>query len=220
MRAPHHVLAGGLPDVAVWRQCQATRCSSIRPRTKVAKSDWRCILLGVFEQCKRMKSLEINKRTLFWTIFAPRQKEDLAILEQWQLGQPKVNEVKIFLLFLKFMKHPQTKFHAHSIKESQVIKSQKVKMYYQVKIYRCINFSCSTVFSLCRYFIETTTDINMLLHAQLQFCSNNNGFVAISDVIMLFCPLLGDWMLCRIGVVREKCGLTVLVFIMLNPLCI
>jgi len=27
---------------------------------------------------------------------------------------------------------------------------------------------------------------------------------------MLFCPLLDDWILCRIGVVVEKCGLTVL----------
>jgi len=37
--------------------------------------------------------------------------------------------------------------------------------------------------------------------------------LAISDVIMLFCPLLDDGMLCRIGVVDEKCGLTVLVLV-------
>jgi len=42
----------------------------------------------------------------------------------------------------------------------------------------------------------------------LQFC-NNNGLVAISGVIMLFCPLLDDWILCRIGVAGEKCGPTV-----------
>jgi len=30
---------------------------------------------------------------------------------------------------------------------------------------------------------------------------------------MLFCPLLDDGILCRIGVVDEKCGLTVLVLV-------
>jgi len=33
-------------------------------------------------------------------------------------GQPKVNGVKIFLPFLKFMKRSQTKFHAHTMRES------------------------------------------------------------------------------------------------------
>jgi len=47
------------------------------------------------------------------------------------------------------MKRPQTKFHAHTMRESQVIRSK---------------FSCRWVFSLHRYFIEnTTTDIDMLL---------------------------------------------------------
>jgi len=47
-------------------------------------------------------------------------------------------------------------------------------------------------FSLYRYFIETASiDIDMLLQVYLQFC-NNNGFVAISDVIMLLCKLLDD----------------------------
>jgi len=43
----------------------------------------------------------------------------------------------------------------------------------------------------------------------MQFC-DNNGLVSISDVIMLFCPLLDDWILCRIG---EKCCLTILVLV-------
>jgi len=46
------------------------------------------------------------------------------------LGQTKVNKVKIFLPFLKFMKRPQTKFHAHTKRESQVIRSKKVKIYH------------------------------------------------------------------------------------------
>jgi len=50
----------------------------------------------------------------------------------------------------------------------------------------------------------------MFLQVRLQFC-NNSGFIAISDVIMLFYPLLDNLILCMIGVVDEKCGLAVLV---------
>jgi len=64
-------------------------------------------------------------------------------------------------------------------------------------------------FLIHRQFIETaTTDVDMLLQVTLQFC-NNGCFIAISDVIMLFCPLLDDLILCRIGVAGKKCGLTV-----------
>ena len=41
------------------------------------------------------------------------------------LGKPKVNKVKIFLPFSKLMKCPQTKFHAHTMRESQVLRSKK-----------------------------------------------------------------------------------------------
>jgi len=34
------------------------------------------------------------------------------------------------------MKHPQTKFHTHTMRESQVIRSKKVKIYHYVKSYR------------------------------------------------------------------------------------
>jgi len=63
------------------------------------------------------------------------------------------------------MKCPQTKFHAHSMRESQVIRSKKVKIYHQVKICRWVKlFLQHSFFSLYRYFIETTTtDIDMLL---------------------------------------------------------
>ena len=61
--------------------------------------------------------------------------------------------------------------------------------------------TCSIVFTQYRNFFETTTtNICMFL---LQFC-NDNGFAATSDVIMLFCPLLDNWILCRIGVVRQE----------------
>ena len=56
------------------------------------------------------------------------------------------------------MKRPQTKFHAHTMRESQVIRSKKSKFIIWSK------FSCSTVFSLHLYFIKTaTTDSDMLL---------------------------------------------------------
>jgi len=41
----------------------------------------------------------------------------------FSVGQPKVNKIKIFLPFWKFMKRPQTEFHAHTMRESQVIRS-------------------------------------------------------------------------------------------------
>jgi len=62
--------------------------------------------------------------------------------------QPKVNEAKNFLLCLKFMKHPQTKFHAHTMREPQVIKSKKSKFIIRVKVIVGSKFSCSSFFSL------------------------------------------------------------------------
>jgi len=47
-----------------------------------------------------------------------------------RLGQPKVNKVKIFLPFQKFMKRPQTKFHADTMSHFKVIRSKKVKIYH------------------------------------------------------------------------------------------
>jgi len=41
----------------------------------------------------------------------------------------KVNNVKFILPFLKLMKRRQTKFHAHIMRKSQVIRSKKVKIY-------------------------------------------------------------------------------------------
>jgi len=85
------------------------------------------------------------------------------------------------------MKRPQTKFHAHTMRESQVIRSKKSQNSSLGQ-----NFLAAEFISLHRYFIETTTtDIDMLLQVYLQFC-NNSGFVATSGVIMLFCPLLDD----------------------------
>jgi len=47
--------------------------------------------------------------------------------------------------------------------DSQVIRSKKVKIYHQVKLYRWVKL-LQQFFSLHRYFIETTTtDIDMLL---------------------------------------------------------
>jgi len=51
--------------------------------------------------------------------------EDKLKREALSLGQPKVNKVKIFILFKKFMKRPQTKFHAGSMSDSKVIRSKK-----------------------------------------------------------------------------------------------
>jgi len=44
------------------------------------------------------------------------------------------------------MKRPKHKFHAHTMRESQVIKSKKVTIYHKVKIYRWVKISCTTFF--------------------------------------------------------------------------
>jgi len=83
------------------------------------------------------------------------------------------------------MKHPNTKFHAQTMSNSQVIMSKKVNLLLgQVHL--------AAQFFSHQYFIQTTTtDFHMFLQFLVQFY-NYSGFVAISDVIMLFCPLLGN----------------------------
>jgi len=44
------------------------------------------------------------------------------------------------------MKGLQTKFHAQTMTESQVIRSKKSQNLSLAKIYRWVNFSCRTVF--------------------------------------------------------------------------
>ena len=112
-------------------------------------------------------------------------------------------------VFLKFVKRPQ--------KNSRLIPWGNPKLLGQ----KSQNLSLgqtflATVFSL-QHFIETTMDIDMLMQVKLQFC-NNSEFIVISDVIMLFCPLLDNWILCRIGVEGEICGITLLDLV--NAQCI
>jgi len=89
------------------------------------------------------------------------------------------------------MKRPQNNFHSHTMKESQVVRSKTSKFIIRSKFVVGSNFSCSTVFSLYRYFIETiTTDIDMLLQVLLQFC-NNIGVAAITHSNNVALPTTG-----------------------------
>jgi len=56
------------------------------------------------------------------------------------VGQPIVNKVKKFLPFSKLMKRPQTKFHVDTMSDSKVIRSKKVKIFRQVKIFLQLSF--------------------------------------------------------------------------------
>jgi len=57
------------------------------------------------------------------------------------------------------MKRPQTKFHAHTMRKFQVIRSKRSQ-----NLSLGQNFVAAEFFSPHRYFIETTTtDIDMLL---------------------------------------------------------
>jgi len=81
-------------------------------------------------------------------------KTDALKCEMSSVRQPKV---KFFLPTSKLMKRPQTKFHTHTMRESQVIRSNKVKVIIGS------NFSCNTVFFL---FI----DILVKLQQQILIC--------------------------------------------------
>jgi len=90
------------------------------------------------------------------------------------------------------------------MRENQVIRSKNSKFIIRSKFIVGSNFLGSTVFFIYQYFIETITiDIDKFLQALLQSC-NNDGFAAIFELIILFCPLLNDWILCTINVVRQE----------------
>ena len=72
-------------------------------------------------------------------------------------------KVKNVLPFLKFVK--RTKFQAHTMRESQVIRLKKSKLIIRSKFVVGSKFSCSTVFSRSRHFIETTTTDGFPPHA-------------------------------------------------------
>jgi len=65
------------------------------------------------------------------------------------VGQPKV---KNFLPFLKFMERPQTEFHAHTMRESQAIRSKKSQLIMRSKFVVRSSFPCSTPFSLSIFY--------------------------------------------------------------------
>jgi len=55
-----------------------------------------------------------------------RDQTNPEVVELLQIGQKKSMKSKFFWFF-KLVKHPQTKFHAHAMKDSQVIRSKKSK---------------------------------------------------------------------------------------------
>jgi len=52
------------------------------------------------------------------------------------------------------MKHPQTKFHAHSMRGSQVIRSRKSQFIIRSKFIVGSKLSCNTVFFLLIYILS------------------------------------------------------------------
>jgi len=83
---------------------QSTQTAKIMQRTGVSKLKRNTARMLVF-----ISSTTKPKTTMRW------------------IGQPKVNKVKIFLTFSKFMKRPQTKFHADTMCDSKVMRSKKVQ---------------------------------------------------------------------------------------------
>ena len=103
-------------------------------------------------------------------------------------------------LLLEFMKRPQTKLHDHTMSDSKVMRSKKVKIFRLVELF--LQHSC---FSLSIFYWSHNNIYWYAFASLVQILAwHNNGFVAACDVIMLFCPLLDDWILCRLGVVRQE----------------
>jgi len=73
------------------------------------------------------------------------------------------------------MKRPHTKFHVHTMRESQVIRSNKIQNL-------SLGQTCSIVFLFIDILFKTT-DIYMLLQVLLQFC-DYNGLATTSVFIM------------------------------------
>jgi len=100
--------------------------------------------------------------------------------------------------FSKFVKHPQTKFQADTMSHSIVIRCKMSKCFVKSK------FSCSRVFLFIDILLKPQQ------HTLMCFCKVSLQFWNI----MLFCdvrhnnvvffPLLDDWILSRLGVVRHK----------------
>jgi len=117
----------------------------------------------------------------------------ISLTDMWWLGQPKFNSQKFSAHFWSSSNIHKPNFALIPWGNTKLLGHKKVNVFLQ-----------HSFFSIHQYFIETTTTgIDKLLQVLLQFC-NNSGFVAISDVIMLFCPKLDDWILCKISVVRQE----------------
>jgi len=111
---------------------------------------------------------------------------------------------KLFGLFQSLWNVHKPNFTLIPWGNPKLLGQQKSKFIIRSKFIIGSNFLAAQFFSLYRYFIETTTtDIDMLSQCLLQFY-NNCGFAWIFDIIMLFCPLLDDWVLCSISVVRQE----------------
>jgi len=92
--------------------------------------------------------------------------------------------------------------------ESQVIRSKKSQnLSWGQNLSLGQKFLAAEFFSLHRIIYGNYNNrywyVFASLVAILQFCGNS-GIVVTSGVMMLFCPLLADWIVCRIGIVRQK----------------
>ena len=91
----------------------------------------------------------------------------------------KVNKVKIFLPFLKFTKRPNTKFHAHTMRVSQVIKLKKSQ-----NLLLGQNLSLDQTFFAAQFFL---LNIDILLKPQQQilicFCKFSCNSVIIVGLL-------------------------------------
>jgi len=110
----------------------------------------------------------------------------------WSIGQPKVI---FFYLFKSWWNVHKPNFTLIPWATTKLLGQKKSNFIVMS------NFFSSKVFSRYRYLVKvTTTDFDIVL---LKFW-NCNGFVATSDVIMLFSPLPGDCIWSRLGMSMQE----------------
>ena len=103
------------------------------------------------------------------------------------LRQSKVNKVKFYLPFSKFVKHPWTKLYADTMSDAKAIRSKRSQ-----------NLSLSQGLSLGQNFLQ-----HSFFSLLIFYLSYNNRYwhvfatlvdiLTFCDIIMLFCPLMDDW---------------------------
>ena len=110
-------------SIPLWKKCDIVVSGSSENGTKVTKlaKDFN-ITTMMLTTVLKIKDEIISDLLLSEHMRKHDTLAEIQISEHLWLGQAKVNKIKNFLPFSKFLKRTQTKFYAHIMRESQIIK--------------------------------------------------------------------------------------------------